>query len=48
MLRNRAQVTVMPSAEWLAVREAVFGALTAYPETWAVMGGRLLELEAGP
>jgi hypothetical protein len=32
---NRAQVTVniRTSAEWLAVREAVFAALASYPET---------------
>jgi len=49
-LDDRAQVTVnvLASAEWLAVRDAVFGALTAYPEARAVVSSRLLELEAGP
>jgi len=32
--------------EWLSVRDAVFGALTVYPEARAVVAGRLLELEA--
>jgi hypothetical protein len=40
-------VNVLASAEWLVVREAVFGALTPYPEARAVVSGHLLELEAG-
>ena len=46
---NRAQATVnvLASAEWLAVRDAVFGALTGYPEARAVVASRFGELGAG-
>ena len=48
-LNERPEVTInlLASPEWLGVRDAVFGALTPYPEARAVVSGRLLELEAG-
>lgn len=48
-LDDRPQVTVnlLASPEWLAVRDAVLGALTGYPDARSVVAGRLLELGAG-
>jgi hypothetical protein len=49
-LDDRPQVTVnlLASPEWLAVRDALFGALATYPEARSLVAGRLLALEAGP
>ena len=48
-LNERPEVTInlLASPEWLGVRDAVFGALTAFPSARAAVSGRLLELEAG-
>ena len=49
-LASTPQVTInlMASAEYIAVRSAIFSALTQYPEARAAVAGSLLELEAGP
>lgn len=48
-LNDRPQVTVnlMASEEWLAVRAALFAALSPYPEARTAVSGQLLQLEAG-
>lgn len=47
-LDERPQVNLVIAPEWLAVRGAIFAALTMHPEARQAVAGALVALEEGP